>query len=175
LLDKTSLTRPWRSNKTNVVCGMDLRFSRLLNGHDSVSSRLNGHPSGPFDQDVSNSCSICKTPTYSVARNEPSVTYIRMVKYYTLSVGSVCEISRPRATSGATRPSPGAPPTPMSGRSRSWPRMLPHVTPTIHSPSAMLRWRLSSGSARDFRLAPWATSCRTKLGEDRHRAGPQPC
>ncbi len=49
--------------QNNVVCGMDLRFSRLLNGHNSVSSRLNGHPSGPFDQDVSNSCLVCKTPT----------------------------------------------------------------------------------------------------------------
>ncbi len=44
--------------ENNVVSGMDLRFSRRLNGHNSVSTRLNGHLSGPFEQDVSNSCSV---------------------------------------------------------------------------------------------------------------------
>ncbi len=89
--------------ENNVVSGMDLRFSLRLNGHTSVSLRLNGHPSGPFNQDVSNSCSVGRTPTYFIARNEPSATRMGMVKYYTLSITSVCEISRPSAASAATR------------------------------------------------------------------------
>ncbi len=91
MMDKTSLTCAMAIEENNVVSGMDLRFSR----------RLNGHPSGPFDQDVSNTCSVSKTPTYSSARNEPPATRIHLVKYYTLSVASVCKISRPRAASAA--------------------------------------------------------------------------
>jgi len=70
-------------------------------GTISVSPRLNGHPSGRFDQDVSNSGSACKTQAYSGARHEPPATRIPVVKYYTLSVASVCKISRPRAASSA--------------------------------------------------------------------------
>ena len=70
-------------------------------GTISVSPRLNGHPSGRFDQDASNSGSACKTQAYSGARHEPPATRIPVVKYYTLSVASVCKISRPRAASSA--------------------------------------------------------------------------
>ncbi len=94
-------------------------------GTISVSPRLNGHPSGPFDQDVSNSGSVCKTPAYSAARNEPPATRIPMVKYYTLSVASVCKISRPRAASASPSRVVVLPPT------KVWTHeiLLPPATP----------------------------------------------
>jgi hypothetical protein len=67
-------------NENNVLSRMDLRFSRRRMVTLPFSLRLNGHPSGPFNQDVSDSCSICIIPTYSVARSEPSSIRIRTVK-----------------------------------------------------------------------------------------------
>ena len=45
--------------------------------------------------------------------------------------------------------------------------MIPHVAPRIHAPPATRRWR--------FDFATLATSWRTKLGGDQHRAGPRRC
>ena len=153
---------------------MDLRFSRRLNGHNSVSLRLNGHLSGPFEQDVSNSCSAGKTPTLATARNKPSATRMHVVKYYTLSIASVCKISRPRAASRATRRGPRAAPEPAPRQTISWLRESHGVTLRIHvsvsdAPAAALRWRHSQ-----IHLAALATSCRAKPGGDRHRAGHRP-
>lgn len=140
-----------------------------------VSLRLNGHPSDPFDQDVSSTCWVFRTPTYSVARNEPPATRIHMVKYYTLSVAGGCEILRPWADYTAAGPIPQAPPAPIPGRGKSHPRMLPGIAPRIRVPSVILRRRRSGGSADNFTLPLRAISCRAKLGGDRHRAGPRPC
>ena len=59
--------------------------------------RLNGHPSGPFNQDVSNSHSDCGARAFSPARNEPCSTRPRTLKYCTDSVSTVGKISMLRA------------------------------------------------------------------------------
>lgn len=97
MLDETSIARSWRATKTRSSPA----WTCVSLGGEMVtlplSLRYNGHPSGPFNQDVSNSRSTCGAPTFSVATSEPCGACRCVLKYYTDSAGVLAKFRWPRA------------------------------------------------------------------------------